>query len=158
MKSSYSVLNAKTFEIENQENLISVETSLAKTVSLLNKKGYHVDTCSNAKISTPFFIGSLVQGLIDENILKINNLNKNKIRKVIQQNDYEAIILNFEKNYRFPKLPKGFTLIKGVLIYSLSTFSDDNDIKFKTIMELDNERKESIKRLEEWANNLPNNE
>ena len=34
----YTSLNAKTFEIENPENLILVNTSLANTVSLLNKK------------------------------------------------------------------------------------------------------------------------
>lgn len=38
MKNGYLSLNAKTFDIENQEDLILVEASLAKAVSLLNKK------------------------------------------------------------------------------------------------------------------------
>ncbi len=158
MKNGYLSLNAKTFDIENQENLILVEASLAKAVSLLNKKGYRVNICSNAHIYTAFLIGEVVQGLIDEKILEINNLTKDKIRKVIEKNDYQAIILMFEEDYKFKSLPKGFKLIDKDLTYYISTFSDEDDIKFKTILELDNERKESIKRLEEWANNLPYNE
>lgn len=64
----------------------------------------------------------------------------------------------FEEDYKFKSLPKGFKLIDKDLTYYISTFSNEDDIKFKTIIELDNERKESIKRLEEWANNLPYNE
>ena len=157
MKNGYLSLNAKTFDIENQENLILVDASLAKTVSLLNKKGYHVNMCSNARISTTFLIGAIVQGLIDEKILEINNLTKNKIKKVIQQNDYQSIILIFEDDYKFKSLPEGFRLIGKNLTYYLSTFSDGNDIKFKTLIELDCERDESLKKLEEWANNLPYN-
>ena len=76
---------------------------------------------------------------------------------MIQQNDYESIILIFEDDYKFKNLPEGFRLIDKNLTYYLSTLSDDDDIKFKTLIELDCERDESLKRLEEWANNLPYN-
>ncbi len=156
MKSNYICLNNETFEIENKKDMI-VPYNLAKTISLLSKKGYLISECNNAQLYPPFLLSALVEGLIDENVFKINDTNKNKIRKIIEQNDYESISIIFEDDYKFEELPKGFVFEGRNLRYVLSIFKDANDIKFKTLVELDKERNESIKNLENWAEKLPYN-
>ena len=74
MKNIYSCLDNKTFEIIDSKNLIIVDSKLAKTISILNKKGYYVDMFSIAKIGNPFRISDVIHNLIDLKII-INLMN-----------------------------------------------------------------------------------
>lgn len=156
MKSDYTCLNSKTFDIEEREDIIPVDEQLSKTISILNKKGYYTEIFSRARISKPFLIGAIIHDLVEEEMLEINDRTKNKIKNIIKQYDYESTLIIFKEEYKFNNLPKGYKLIGKVLSYNLSTLKENEDIKIKTLLELDKEHNSSLKLLEEWANKLSN--
>lgn len=156
MKSDYVCMNNKTFEIEKIKNIIPVDEKLSKTISILNKKGYYIDLFYRAKISEPFYIGTIIHELNEEGLVVINNETKEKIKNVIKECNRECTIILFKEKYNFDSLPKGFTLIGNSLQYNLSILKDISDIELKTLLELDKENNESIKDLEKWAKKLPN--
>lgn len=156
MLSDYVNLNSKTFDIEESETLIPVDKQLVKIISVLNKKGYYTEMCSRAKISTSFLIGNLIYDLIEQELLEINCDTKDKIKNVIKQCDYESTLIVFKEEYEFNNLPNGFQLVGKLLTYHLSILEDGEDIKIKSLLELDKEHNSSLKLLEEWANKLSN--
>lgn len=155
MKSNYICLNSKTFEIEERNDFIPVDEQLAKTISILNQKGYYIEMFSRAKISNPFMIGVIIHDLLEQELLYINDNTKDKIKDIIKKSDYEATIIIFKEAYKFNNLPTGYKLIGKDLNYNLSTLENSDDIKFKSLVDLDHELNKSIKDLEEWANKLP---
>ena len=156
MKSDYICLNSKTFDIEETKDIISVDEQLAKTISILNKKGYYTEMCNRARITKPFLMGAIIHDLIEEKLLEINADTKDKIKNIIKQSDYESTLIIFKEEYKFDNLPNGYKLISKELIYNLSTLEECDDIRFKSLVDLDHEHNKSLKDLEEWANRLPN--
>lgn len=155
MESNYICLNSKTFEIEERKDFIPVDEQLAKTISILNQKGYYTEMFSKAKIKNPFMIGALIHDLVEQELLDINDNTKDKIKDIIKKSDYEATIIIFKEEYKFNSLPNGYKLIGKDLNYNLSTLENSDDIKFKSLVELDHEHNKSLKDLEEWAEKLP---
>ena len=158
MKSDYTCLNSKTFDIDEREDIIPVDKQLAKTISILNKKGYYTEMFNRARISKPFLIGAIIHDLVEEELLEINDDTKDKIKNIIKQSDYESTLIIFKEEYKFNNLPKGYKLIGKELSYNLSTLKDSEDIEIKTLLELDKEHNNSLNYLEEWANKLSNRE
>lgn len=156
MKSDYAYLNIKTFDIEEREDIIPLDEQLAKTISILNKKGYYTEAFNRARISKPFLVGAIIHDLVEEGLLEINNNTKDKIKNIIKKSDYESTFIIFKEEYKFNNLPNGYILIGKDLSYNLSTLKDDEDINIKTLLELDKEYDSSLHALEEWANELPN--
>ena len=151
MNNKYKFLNNKTFDIEYINDVIPIENEMVDIISILNKKGYYTEVYSRAKLSY------LINNLIDKKLLNIDESNKDKIKEVINQNEYEATIIIFKEEYKFANLPKGFNLIGKDLYYNLSVLKDTEEIKFKSLSELDEESKNSIKLLKEWVSSLDNN-
>ena len=108
MNKEYVIMNKNTFETVEDSNLIAIDSQLAKTISILNKKGYYVKLCSRARLSKPFLITDLIYNLQSKNLLIINEENK----KIIDQLDYESTLIIFKKKYVFNNIPKNFKLIK----------------------------------------------
>ena len=154
MENIYSCLDNKTFEIIDSKNLIIVDSKLAKTISILNKKGYYVDMFSIAKIGNPFRISDVIHNLIEEKILDIDNHN-DKIKKAIKYAASESTMIIFKDNYKFDELPNGYEIHDNCLFYYLTILKDTETISFKSLVELDNELNKSLKDLEEWAEKLP---
>lgn len=69
--------------------------------------------------------------------------------------DSESILIIFKEEYKFDHLPLGYKMIGKDLFYYLSALKDDDDIVFKSVIELDEEYKNSLKLLSEWASKLP---
>lgn len=113
---------------------------------------------SEARISKPFLIGAIIHDLVKEELLEINNNTKDRIKNIIKQSDYESTFIIFKEEYKFNNLPKGYKLIGKELSYNLSILKDTEDIKIKTLLELDKEHNSSLNLLEEWANKLFNRE
>lgn len=157
MNNKYKFLNNKTFDIKDIDDVIPIENEMADIISILNKKGYYTEVYSRAKLSSLLLISYLINNLIDKKLLNIDESNKDKIKEVINQNDYEATIIIFKEEYIFANLPKGFNLIGKDLYYNLSVLKDTEEIKFKSLSELDEESKNSIKLLKEWVSSLDNN-
>lgn len=155
MKGENSIcINATTFEITKIENNFIVSEKLGKTISILNKKGYHTELCCKAALSKLFMISDIIHNLIEEKLLEANENTIEKIRKIINMCDCESTIIIFKKNYEFKNLPKGFKLIGKDLYYNLKILKDGPNIEFKSLVELDKENEESLKLLEKWADNL----
>ena len=133
MKSDYTCLNSKTFDIDEREDIIPVDKQLAKTISTLNKKGYYTEMFSRARISKPFLIGTIIHDLVEKELLEINEDTKDKIKNIIKQSDYESTLIIFKEEYKFNNLPKGYKLIGKELSYNLSTLKDSEDIEIKTL-------------------------
>ena len=155
MKSSYVCLNSKTFEIEENNIIIPVDRQLAKAISTLNQKGYYVEMFNKATIATPFSIGSIIYELTEQQLLNINDSTKNKIKKIIENSNNTSTFIVFKEEYKFDSLPLGYKIIGRELFYSLDILKDNDDIEIKKLIELDKEHQESIKNLENWANDLP---
>ena len=154
MENIYSCLDNKTFEIIDSKNLIIVDSKLAKTISILNKKGYYVDMFSIAKIGNPFRISDVIHNLIEEKVLDIDNHN-DKIKKAIKYAASESTIIIFKDNYKFDELPNGYEIHDNRIFYYLTILKDTETISFKSLVELDHELNKSLKDLEEWAEKLP---
>lgn len=157
MISGYINLNSETFDIIDDDNLVAVDKQLAKTLSVLNKKGYLVEIASRAKIWKPFSISDIIYNLIEQGLLTINEQTEEKIKKVIDYEDVESTIIMFKEKYQFESLPKGYKIINNDIAYNLKVLKEGPGIEFKTLVELDHENHESIRNLEEWAEQLPEN-
>lgn len=155
MQSNYTCLNSKTFDIEERKDIIPVDERLAKSISILNKKGYYIKSFSRANIFSTFFRGAAIHNLIQENLIKINIDTKDKIKNIIKQTDYESTLIVFKEETTFNNLPNGYKLTGRELIYKLSPLKESDDIKFKSLVDLDHELTKSLKDLEEWAKKLP---
>jgi len=154
MESIYSCLDNKTFEIIDSKNIIIVESKLAKTISILNQKGYYVDMFSVAKISNPFKISDAIHNLIEDKILDIDNHNE-RIKKAIKYAASESTMIIFKENYKFDELPEGYEAHDNRMFYYLTILKNTETISFKSLVELDHELDKSLKDLEEWAEKLP---
>ncbi len=154
MESIYSCLDNKTFEIIDSKNLIIVDSKLAKTISILNKKGYYVDMFSVAKIGNPFRISDVIHNLIEEEVLDISNHNE-KIKKAIKYAASESTMIIFKENYEFDELPNGYEIHDNCIFYYLTILKDTENISFKSLVELENELTKSINDLQNWAEKLP---
>lgn len=146
-------IDSKTFEIINNKKGFVVDSKLAKTISILNKKGYYVDMCNVAKISVPFMIADLIHNLIEEKVLDINIYNE-KVKKAIKYVDVESTMIIFKDNYKFDELPKGYILHNNIIFYRLSILKDSERITFKSLIELDHELTKSLNDLQDWAEKL----
>ena len=154
MISDYVYLNTKTFEIDTKEDIVAVVESMANVLSILNKKGYYTEICSKPNISKPNLLGTIIHELIKEKLLEVNNDTKGKIKNILYPLDSESILIIFKEEYKFDDLPLGYKMSGKDLFYYLSALKDD-DIIFKSAMELDEEYKNSLKLLEDWASKLP---
>lgn len=153
MKNNYCCIDSSTFEIINNKNVFVVDSKLAKTISILNKKGYYVDMCNVAKISRAFMITDLVHNLIKEKVLDIS-IYSEKIKKAIKYVDVESTMIIFKDNHKFDELPNGYVLHDNTIFYCLSILKDNERITFKSLVELDHELTTSLNDLQDWAEKL----
>lgn len=149
-------IDSETFEIEDSKKIIAPKL-LAEVISILNKKGYYIDMFSVANILKAFSISELTHNLIEKGLLEINEETKQKIKEVISASDYEESLIIFKDDYKFDTIPEGFKIIGSHLYYPLSVLKEGDDISFKSLLELDEENRDSLKRLLEWAKKLPDN-
>lgn len=154
MHSNGEILNTKTFDIINDDTLVSVDRGLARSISILNKKGYYTVHANLAKITTLFSITNLLYELKQSNLININN-NKQNIKNIIESTIHVSTSIMFKEDYHFSNVPEGFINNHNTLSYFINVLKDSDNIEFKELLEMDKEREKSIEILEEWANSLP---
>ena len=154
MHSKGEIINTKTFDIINDDTIVSVDRSLARSISILNKKGYYTEHANLAKITTLFSITNLLYELKQNNLINIKN-NEQTIKNIIESTIHEATSIMFKENYIFSNIPEGFIYDHNTLFYFIIVLKDSDNIEFKELLEMDKEREKSIQLLEEWANSLP---
>lgn len=134
-----------------------MENVMENIISILNKKGYNTNLYKVATYGKPFLLSSVIYELKEENLLIMTPEAKVKIKDIIKASDYESTIIMFKEQYNFDTLPDGFELNGTSLYYNLNVLKDGEEIEFKTLVELDEEIKESTTNLEKWVNDLLNN-
>lgn len=148
-------INSKTFEIIELENSFIINQKMGEIISILNKKGYYTKICSLASLSKPILIADLVNNFINSGLLEINDNTNKKLKEIVGKVDFESTLIIFKNKYLFDDLPKGFKIIDNDLYYNLKILKDCSQIKFKTLMELENENENSLNELKKWAEKLP---
>lgn len=157
METHYEIINKSNFEIVKENNFIVVDKNLAKTISILNKKGYYVEACNKASVSNSLLISNLINDLLTKNLLVIGD----EAKKIIKKVDCETTFIIFKNKYNFKTLPKRFHLVstdtESHLYFNLCALKKRNNIELKSLIELQKENEESLTDLEIWAKKLPNN-
>ena len=133
------LLDNKTFDYIDKENIYVVEKDMAEIIRILNKKGYK----TVIETSGIFEVYPIYKSIINDKIKK-----------------YQAFLdigISFYDKYYFDTLPDKFIMSateKGMRC-KINYFKDDsNELISEEILE--NERKECLKLLQEWAEKLPN--
>lgn len=147
MKTNYKI-ESTPLDSEKEFNQILKE---------LRKKGYIPENYYLARITKVFQGSSLIHELISNKLLEINDQNQEKLKEILEKNIYETTYITFKEKYNFKNLPDNYFLTEKTLMYSLSPVKDTNNITFKTLLELDEELKNSIINLKTWVNKLPVN-
>lgn len=151
------LIDKQNFAIEEIDNKVVVDKALARTISLLNQKGYYVEMASKAKISIPLTISDFMQSLFSEKLLEVNDETEAKLKKVLNLFGFSSTLIIFKDTYEFNNLPEGFKLIKNdLLFYDLNILKNSDGFEIKSAIELDKENQLSLQLLEEWAYSLPN--
>ena len=140
-------INKHTYEIV--DDVFEVDEDIAKTISVLNKKGYHtLYSCS----------GHVKDSRLYE---KYPNSNSYSIYDSYNIDDYvlipyqhTEIYIMFEEAYNFNYLPDDFILENGNIIYKdISYYNNGKKLNANIIQK---EINISNEKLYEWASGLPN--
>ncbi len=111
----HKFIDANTFEVISDENVIEVDPDIALAVSLLNKKGYFTKACCS---------GHAFDYTYTKQVCDISLLNEDKIKEdypeyyIVDKNENSfvfitpklatRIYIKFIKDYHFESLPLGF--------------------------------------------------
>lgn len=157
MRTDYEIINKSDFDKEKENNFVVVDKRLAKTISILNKKGYYVEACNKARVSNSLLIVNLINGLLAKKLLIMCD----ETKKIIKKLDCETTFIIFKNKYNFKTLPKRFHLVstdtKSHLYFNLCALKKTDNVELKSLIELQKEDNESLNDLENWAKKLPNN-
>ena len=153
-------IDTDTWEIcDNPKNYITVDRGIAKTICVLNKKGYITKSSCEGHHNIRF---------VDVDEVDITYLDefKNDPRAIIKETrddsfDYwtevcgTSIYVVFKDKYEFASIPEGFKLEDGNCLRHNIEYYDKN-LKRRNIPSINEEIKKYNKLLYEWASKLPN--
>lgn len=151
-------INKETWDIVDElDDYIPVDSKIAKTIGILNKKGY-VTKSSCAGHHDIRFID------IDEadiSLLEEFKRDSKVIIRDVHDDDFDywmeipgsVIYIVFADNYKLPSIPEGFVLDGDTLKHNVEYYN--NDIR-RSIPLINEEINKYNKILESWASSLPN--
>lgn len=138
------LLDNKTFDYIDKENIYVVEKDMAEIIRVLNKKGY----------KTVIETSGILDGYpIYKSIIKDNYVVNDELKK------YQAFLdigISFYDKYYFDTIPDNFIMsaTEKDMRCKINFFKDDSNILVSE-KELENERKKCLKSLEDWVRSLP---
>ena len=140
------LLNNKTFDYIDKENIYVVEKDMAEIIRILNKKGY----------KTVIETSGIFEGYpIYKTIIEDDYIVNDKLKK------YQAFLdigISFSDKYYFDTLPNKFIMsATGKDMRRKIYYFEDNSNELISEEILENERKECLKSLQEWVEKLPIN-
>lgn len=119
---------------------------LDEIVSILNNKGYHLELYHGVESTKYFTIKELLEFIVK------NEKSKERLEIV----GISSINLDFEKDYDFQEIPKGFHYMKGIRKLSKLIYLYEEDVfELKSVEEIEKEEKNNLQLLKEWADSLP---
>ena len=99
MLSNYVCLKNDSFDLDDK--CFAVDKQLAKTIEILNKKGYYTEICSKASIFHAFLVSNIFHDLMEEKLIIVDKQTKEKLINLINHFDYESTIILFKEKYPF---------------------------------------------------------
>lgn len=140
------LLDNKTFDYIDKENIYVVEKDMAEIIRTLNKKGYITIKQDDGNYGNYILADILIENIkdkIDENVIK--------------NTCYTTIYILFKEDYNFNKPPLGFSWAKNTkLLFYTHNYYEENPFKMKSIDKLEEEKENILILLKEWADKLPN--
>lgn len=145
IKDNIVLLDKTTFDYIDKENIYVVEKDMVEIIRILNKKGY----------STVIETSGIFEGYpIYKTIVNDGYIVNDELKK------YQAFLdigISFYDKYNFDTIPEKFIMSETQKDMRCKiNYIKDNSNELISEELLKNERKECLKLLEEWANNLPN--
>ncbi len=144
---------------DTPSGFIPVDKGIAKTICLLNKKGYITKSSCEGHHKISFVdVDEVDIAYLDE-----FESDSRAIIKEIRDDSFDywteitgtSIYILFMDNYKFASIPEGFKLEDGnVLRHNIEYY--DNNLKRRAIPLINEEIKKYNKILYEWADSLPN--
>lgn len=145
IKDNIVLLDKTTFDYIDKENIYVVEKDMAEIIMILNKKGY----------STVIETSGIFEGYpIYKTIVNDGYIVNDELKK------YQAFLdigISFYDKYNFDTIPEKFIMSETQkdMRCKINYFKDYSNVLISEEV-LEKKRKECLKLLEEWANNLPN--
>ena len=151
----HKYLNNNTFEIVN--DIFEVDDLIGKTISILNKKGYHTLYCCSGHVKDPRLYEKYrmhkdeLNGIHNYHII---NERDNYVDVLIPYQNTVVYIM-FDKKYDF-ELSKSFRWKDDKTIYSYTISYYENNKK-RSSNDIQKEIESVNNELLSWASSLPNN-
>ena len=150
-------INKNSWEIEDEpEGYIPVDSKIAKTIMILNKKGYITKSSCAGHHDIRFV------DMDEADILYLEKFKSDPrtIIKSVRDDEFDyweevagsAIYIVFADAYEFLNIPEGFEYADNTLKYNIDYY---NDLERKSIPQINEEINKYNKILESWAKNLP---
>lgn len=106
---NHTIINSKTYEIIDDNEIIEVDDNIAEAISLLNKKGYYTKACCGGHVKPPVYY---------KKTCKISEYEPSPGNFIISQDkdeytyfcldDFTGIYIKFISDYHFQSIPDGF--------------------------------------------------
>lgn len=151
---NHKYLSSNNFEIVN--NIFEVDEDIAKTISILNKKGYYTKFCCSGHIKDP----RLYEMYNKKNDVVYDDFNLGYIVNnyedgydILIPYTFTTVYIMFNDNYNFINLPPGFRKTNDQIIETLIHYYSNG--KRKNWYDIDKEIKLANELLLKWALSLP---
>ena len=111
---NHKFIDAVTYEIIPDENIIEVDPGIARAISLLNQKGYKTKACCSGHVDFTYYKQVCDISLLDEEKIKkdfpeycIVDITDSTFA-ILAPKNVTRIYVMFAKDYHFTSLPLGF--------------------------------------------------
>lgn len=153
------IIDLEANKIIDNERFIIIDSFIADTINILNKKGYKTKySCSGhyyepRKLLFRCYNIDLLEEIKKDSLCEIVEFNENDFT-YWDEREITQIYIMFEGIYEFKNMPEGFILEDGNLISHQIEFFDKEN-KRKKPNEIMDEIKKYNEILKNWASNLP---
>lgn len=152
------IIDLDNYKVLDDEKLIIVDSMIADTLLILNKKGYQTAYSCSGHIEVPrkelhkHCDLDFLEEAKNDNLFDIEEVREDSFDYWVEHN-VTGIYVKFKKVYEFSDLPDGFELDEDTISYEIQLFENGQRRKPSEVEKELNKYNEILKR---WAEKLPN--